>query len=36
MSKYNLKKMVGLAIDGITSFSVKPIRLIINIGFILS
>ena len=35
-SKYNLKKMVGLAIDGITSFSVKPIRLIINIGFILS
>ena len=36
VSKYNLRKMVGLAIDGITSFSVKPIRLIINIGFILS
>ena len=36
VSKYNLKKMVGLAIDGITSFSVKPIRLIINIGFMLS
>jgi len=36
VSKYNLKKMLGLAIDGITSFSVKPIRLIINIGFILS
>ena len=35
-SKYNLKKMMGLAIDGITSFSVKPIRIIINIGFILS
>ena len=35
-SKYNLRKMIGLAIDGITSFSVKPIRLIIGIGFILS
>ena len=35
-SKYNLKKMIGLAIDGITSFSVKPIRLIVNIGFVLS
>ncbi len=35
-SKYNLKKMIGLAVDGITSFTVKPIRLIINIGFILS
>lgn len=35
-SKYNLKKMMGLAIDGVTSFSVKPIRIIINIGFILS
>ena len=28
--------MIGLAMDGITSFSVKPIRIIINIGFILS
>lgn len=36
VSKYNLRKMLGLAIDGITSFSVKPIRLIINMGFILS
>lgn len=27
---------VGFAIDGITFFSIKPIRLIINIGFILS
>ncbi len=35
-SKYNLKKMIGLAVDGITSFSVKPIRIIIHIGFILS
>ena len=36
VSKYNLKKMVGLALNGITSFSVKPIRLIISIGFVLS
>ena len=35
-SKYNIKKMFKLAIDGITSFSIKPIRIIINIGFILS
>ena len=35
-SKYNLKKMMSLAVDGITSFSIKPIRLIIHIGFILS
>lgn len=35
-SKYNLKKMFGLAFDGITSFSIKPIRLIISIGIILS
>ena len=35
-SKYNLGKMIGLAVDGITSFSIKPIRLIINIGFLLS
>lgn len=36
VSKYNIKKMVGLALDGITSFSIKPIRLIVIIGFILS
>ena len=36
ISKYNLRKMFGLALDGITSFSVKPIRIIINIGFVLS
>ena len=36
VSKYNLKKMLGLAIDGITSFSIKPIRFIIHIGFVLS
>lgn len=36
ISKYNLKKMVGLALNGITSFSVKPIRLIVNIGLVSS
>lgn len=36
ITKYNLKKMIGLALDGITSFSVKPIRLIISVGFIFS
>ena len=36
VSKYNLKKMIGLAFDGITSFSIKPVRIIINIGFIFS
>ena len=38
-SKYPLKKMLNFAWDGITSFSVKPIRLILNIGiciFVLS
>ncbi|MBQ8681870.1 MAG: glycosyltransferase family 2 protein [Bacilli bacterium] len=35
-SKYNLRKMLGLAIDGITSFSIKPIRFIIGIGIIFS
>ncbi len=32
-SKYPLKKMLAFAIDGITSFSVKPIRLISVLGF---
>ena len=31
-SKYPLKKMLSFAIDGITSFSVKPLRLITSIG----
>ncbi len=31
-SKYPLKKMIALAIDGITSFSVKPIRFIVYLG----
>lgn len=34
-SKYPLKKMIAFALDGITSFSVKPIRLITTIGGIM-
>ncbi len=34
-SKYPLKKMLKFAIDGITSFSVKPLKLISNIGIII-
>lgn len=34
-SKYPLFKMLNFAIDGITSFSVKPIRLIASMGFII-
>lgn len=35
-SKYPLKKMLNFAFDGITSFSVKPIRFISSTGLILS
>lgn len=35
-SKYPLKKMVSLALDGITSFSVKPLKLISNLGILIS
>lgn len=34
-SKYPLKKMLRFAIDGITSFSVKPLKLISNLGIII-
>lgn len=33
-SKYNLPRMAGLAIDGITSFSMRPLRLITITGII--
>lgn len=33
-SKYTLKKMLTLALDGITSFSIKPISLIVYMGLI--
>lgn len=35
-SKYPLKKMLKLAIDGITSFSVVPLRMISLLGFLVS
>jgi glycosyltransferase involved in cell wall biosynthesis len=35
-SKYPLKKMLGLAMDGITSFSVVPLRMISMLGFLVS
>ena len=34
-SKYPLKKMLSFAFDGITSFSVRPIRIITSIGFLI-
>ena len=35
-SHYPLKKMIGLAVDGITSLSVEPIHLIAKMGVFLS
>lgn len=35
-TKYPLKKMIKLAMDGITSFSYKPLKLATTIGFIFS
>ena len=34
-SKYPLKKMLSFAVDGITSFSIKPLRIIGVIGFLI-
>ena len=33
-SKYPLKKMLAFAADGITSFSVKPIRMVFSLGVV--
>ena len=33
-SKYPLKKMINFALEGITSFSVQPLRVITSLGFI--
>jgi len=33
-SKYTMRKMTALALNGITSFSIKPIRIITLIGFL--
>lgn len=35
-SKYPLAKMLALAVEGITSFSIKPLRLITAMGFIVA
>lgn len=35
-SKYPLKKMTAFAIDGITSCSIKPIRMITSVGFLIT
>ena len=35
-SKYPLKKMISFALDGVTSFSVKPLKIISNLGIIIS
>ena len=34
-SKYSLRKMISFSVDGITSFSARPMRMIFGIGFIL-
>lgn len=35
-SKYPLKKMLALALEGITSFSITPLRVVTALGFIIS
>lgn len=35
-SKYSLRKMLGFAIEGITSFSNVPLRMITSLGFLVS
>ncbi len=35
-SKYPVKKMLSFAFDGITSLSIRPIRIIANMGFLIS
>lgn len=35
VSKYPLKKMLSFAFDGITSFSVKPLRMILGLGVLI-
>lgn len=34
-SKYPLKKMISFAVDGVTSFSIKPIRMVFALGVII-
>ncbi len=35
-SHYPLKKMLALAVDGVTSLSVKPLRMIFGLGFVIA
>ena len=35
-SKYSMKKMISLSLDGFTSFSVKPLRIVIYLGIVFS
>jgi polyisoprenyl-phosphate glycosyltransferase len=35
-TKFPMSRMIGLAVDGILSFSVAPLRIIIGIGFLVS
>ncbi len=35
-SKYPINKMISLALNGITSFSIRPIRIITAVGFIIA
>lgn len=35
-SHYPISKMIGLAVDGITSLSVRPLRMIISFGFLVA
>ncbi len=35
-SKYPLRKMLGLAVDGVTSLSIKPLRMISALGIIMA
>lgn len=34
-SKYPLRKMLSFALDGITSFSVRPLRMVTTVGFLI-
>lgn len=35
-TQYPFRKMLGLALDGITSFSIEPLRLIMGVGFLVA
>ena len=35
-SKFNLKTLMGLALNGITSFSIVPLRIIAGLGFLMA